>query len=326
MLRRCGIKAHNLGLLQNLWAAISFSTLARFRAGISIHATIMHPIPSRKRPHSGIAAHPPRALQEAHFWTNHHTFYERMFKGNTGLNKLIVKIRDHFLRDILNRLSDVETGIHVLVHTPLYDHSQEKGFNGLGGRKSIFCDLLKNFNFSKIIETGTYLGDTTGYMATVSNVPIRSCEKNTHLFELAKSRLKDKKNVDIFNMDSRKFLHKLKKDSDLIQDRCFFYLDAHWGKDVPLKEEIETIASCWDSYIIMIDDFKVPDDDGYLYGSYGTLEAIGIEDLHRKYGLASFFPVLKSADEDQPSIGCTVLLSKKLAEIAPARIKSLRKF
>jgi UDP-N-acetylglucosamine:LPS N-acetylglucosamine transferase len=115
--------------------------------------------------------------------------------------KLINKIRDHYFRDVINRINDLETGIRVLINSPSYVHSEETGFNGQVGRKQIFKDLLTEFRFSQIIETGTYLGDTTGYMARTAGIPVFSCEKNNLLHDLSKMRLKDISSVCLFNKD-----------------------------------------------------------------------------------------------------------------------------
>jgi len=48
------------------------------------------------------------------------------------------KTRDHFFRDILNRINDLETGIRVLVNSPSYHHDDGGGFNGQNGNEAIY--------------------------------------------------------------------------------------------------------------------------------------------------------------------------------------------
>jgi len=223
------------------------------------------------------------------------------------MNKWIKKIRDHFCRDIINRLNDIETGIGVLINSPSYVQDQSSGFNGVKGRKRIFQDLLSNHKFFHIIETGTYLGDTSGYMAETSGIPVLTCEKNPSLYSLAKMRLKQLESVHLHNMDSREFLIKLSKNPDITQNECFLYLDAHWGKDLPLKEEISMIASRWEKFVMMIDDFKVPDDDGYVHDRFGTLKFINMDRLKTKYNLCAYFPSMPSSQETKAPTGCIVL-------------------
>jgi hypothetical protein len=241
------------------------------------------------------------------------------------MGSIIRKLLNHYYRDVLNRINDIETGIDVLVNSPSYIHSAGVGFNGIKGRKQIFSDLIdEGGGFKTIIETGTYLGDTSGYMATAAGIPVLTCEYNTKLYSLAKMRLNKLHLVKLYNIDSRSFLRDLSKDTNITNRECFFYLDAHWGKDLPLKEEIQIIISCWDKFIIMIDDFKVPDDDGYKHDSYGTLEFIEMPKLRTIYNLRSFFPKIRACEEPIPPTGCVVLARNDDYGSRLNSIKSLR--
>ena len=240
------------------------------------------------------------------------------------MGKLINKIRDHYFRDIINRINDLETGIRVLINSPSYVHSEEIGFNGQVGRKQIFKDLLREFRFFQIIETGTYLGDTTGYMAKTAGIPVFSCEKNNRLHDLSKMRLKDISSVYLFNKDSREFLLKLSENYQITKNECFIYLDAHWGKDLPLREEISIVASRWERFIIMIDDFEVPGDKGYIHDSYGTLEYINMKGLRSQYDLCLFFPSTPSTEEPNPPVGCVVLAKRNEMSDRLKKLKSLK--
>jgi len=239
---------------------------------------------------------------------------------------IVRKIMDHYFRDVLNRLNDLETAVDVLVNSPSYINAPEAGFNGMRGRKQIFLELVAVGDFKTIIETGTYLGDTSGYMAITSGVPVLTCEKNGKLYSLAKMRLKNFPLVKLYNMDSRAFLLDLSKEKNITEGECFFYLDAHWGKDLPLKEEISIIASRWNKFIIMIDDFKVPDDNGYGHDSYGTLDYIDMPTLRTKYKLCCYFPKIRSNEEPTPPRGCVVLARDDNYGNRLQTIKSLRPY
>src|SRR3989304_731527 len=126
---------------------------------------------------------------------------------------MLRKIKNHFLRDIINRLTDLETAVSVLVNFPTYQPGECGGFNGLAGRKRVFEMRLKNFS-------GIYL----------------------------------------YHSDSRECIRELSNNPEIVQNEVFFYLDAHWENDCPLVEEIEQIASRWEKFVIMADDFQVPGD------------------------------------------------------------------
>ena len=51
------------------------------------------------------------------------------------------------------------------------------------------------------------------------------------------------------------------------QNNIFFYLDAH-SDDYPLADEIIYIFNNYKNFVMLIDDFQVPNDDGYGYDSY----------------------------------------------------------
>lgn len=234
------------------------------------------------------------------------------------------RIRNFFVKDILDRINDLETGVRVLVSSPAYRQDESIGFNGQSGRKRIFLDLVGRCGFTSFVETGTYLGDTTGYMAQSTGLAVHSCERNPSLFALAKYRLRDVPRVFLSNMDSREFLLGLGARPEIAESACFFYLDAHWGKDVPLNEEISIIASRWKRFVIMIDDFEVPGDAGYAHGGYGTLRRIGIDGLRAAHDLVTYFPAMPSSQERAGATGCLVLtkggpLADSLDEIASIR-------
>jgi hypothetical protein len=89
----------------------------------------------------------------------------------------------------------------------------------------------------------------------------------------------------------------------------FFYLDAHWGEDLPLREEIEIIFGNCPRAVVMVDDFKVPDDDGYRYDSYKNGESLTMDllDPLSSLGLTFYFPSLRSELETGGKRGCAVI-------------------
>ena len=237
--------------------------------------------------------------------------------------------------DVKKRLDNLELAVRCLeaavdgfIVTPRYVSGEEASFNGQVQRKRIFADLISAISFDTIVETGTWLGNTTGYMAEQSRRPVYSCEVNRRFHALAKLRLADLKGIHLEPGDSRKLLQKLAASGEVGQKRVFFYLDAHWYDDLPLAEEIEIIATRWSGYVIMIDDFKVPDDPGYTYDDYGngkTLELGLIQAAISKHNLSVFYPAAPASEETGARRGCVVLAPKgELAEKL-AQVKSLRK-
>ena len=240
------------------------------------------------------------------------------------------------MQDRLKKLEftvmNLETAIDSLLAVPTDFHSTQTGFNGQVGRKQIFNDLLSTLKFELIIETGTYIGMTTGYMSQASGLPIHSAEVNPRFHSIAKLRLREFKNISLYNLDSREFLKTLAKDKALTKQRTFFYLDAHWYGDFPLREEIELIAEYWPEFVIMIDDFQIPGDAGYGYDDYGNGESLSIdyiEPLLKTKNLSTYFPSLMASRETGHKRGCTILVpesqSKRIDTIHSLKRYSLQR-
>jgi hypothetical protein len=206
-------------------------------------------------------------------------------------------------------VSSLETAIDALIESPRYV-AGDAGFNWQSGRKAIFVELLAAFPFDLVIETGTWTGNTTGYMAETSGLPVISAELSRRFHALARMRLADIPAITLINKDSRACFRDLVKDERVTNTFPFIYLDAHWYDDLPLRDEIELIATSWKQFVVMIDDFKVPDDPGYGYDDFGPGKVLCkeyIEPLLRAHGLVSFYPAMASVDETGLRRGCVVI-------------------
>jgi len=212
-------------------------------------------------------------------------------------------IRNHYLRDLLDRMNDIETAVRVMLTSPDYLPIEAAGLNGSINRKRIFAELLRLYNFSYILETGTYLGDSAGYFAQTAGIPVHSSEINPLLHSLAKSRLRHVQHVTLHNCDSRAFLRDMAGKRGLTDCECFFYLDAHWGIDYPLAEEVALIALHWRRFVVMVDDFQVPGDDGYAFDRCGLFKRMNlalIDKSLRRHNLAAYFPSLPGREDTTP--------------------------
>ncbi len=186
-------------------------------------------------------------------------------------------------------------------------------FNGQEGRKALFRDLAGAFPFRRIVETGTYLGDTTLWMSRASGLPVASCERDPTHFRLACARLSPHPGITLAQSDSRPFLRALAAAPGAGGEETLFYLDAHWGKDCPLEAEVEIIAGGWERFVALVDDFAVPGDEGYGYDIHGTLlrpfpfEIGRLRPVMARHRLGAWFPTLPSARESGSRRGCVVI-------------------
>lgn len=231
----------------------------------------------------------------------------------------------------MSRVSALETAFTIMLENPRYVASDAAGFNGQQHRKRIFRELVEACMFERLVETGTYIGDTTAFIATTTGLPVHTCEANCTFQALARSRLAGIPGIHFHSGDSRQCLRSLLGDPasrDWLQRPLFFYLDAHWHADLPLVEEIALIASYAKDFVIMIDDFKVEGDPGYGYDNYGrgkSLELSTLRPVIGRFSLVAYFPSLASANESGSRRGSVVLCPAGPVSARLDTLTSLRK-
>jgi predicted O-methyltransferase YrrM len=198
--------------------------------------------------------------------------------------------------------------------------------NGQVQRQQAIRQLLAAIPFVEVIETGTFRGASTEFFAVLSGLPVYSAESNPRFFEFARRRLSGWPLVHIEFEDSRTMLQRLSQRVDIDEKVALFYLDAHWDEDLPLREEVTIVVRGWRRAVVVIDDFRVPDDPGYEFDDYGPgkrLEAsyLGVEDLA---GWEFFYPAAPATTETGPRRGYVVLVCPELVE-AVSGIHELRR-
>lgn len=126
-----------------------------------------------------------------------------------------------------------------------------------------FRQLVKDYKIQTVIETGTWRGYTARKLSHF--VPsVITIEKDDALFKMALETVRGIQGIALINDDSRNAISLLlgvtkakgwwiKPDKPIL-----YYLDAHWGDDWPLFEELEIIAANDPRCVIVIHDIKVP--------------------------------------------------------------------
>lgn len=178
--------------------------------------------------------------------------------------------------------------------------------NGQQRRQESLRELLTKLDFHAVVETGTYLGETTLWFRHVSGLPTYSVESSPRYFTYARSRCATETGINIELMDSRSFISRLTK--DLAGESTLFYLDAHWQSDVPRIGELEIIRDNWSRAVVVIDDFKVAGDSGYEYVTYAgrPLNEAYLPDMP---GWTRYYPSAPSTTETGAKRGMAVLFS-----------------
>jgi predicted O-methyltransferase YrrM len=204
--------------------------------------------------------------------------------------------------------------------------SEATAFNGQRGRQRLFLDLMRAIRFDEIVETGTFRGDTTAFMARRSGLTVFTSESSPRHYGYARARFALDRNIHVACSDSRAFLRAHFGSRDQAGNAPFVYLDAHWGPDLPLFEETRILFALVSGVVLMIDDFQVPDDPGYSFDSYGPAATLTLEYLRLKEipDARIFFPALPSSGEGGARRGCVVLAKSGPMTEALRTIDSLR--
>jgi hypothetical protein len=200
-----------------------------------------------------------------------------LLKKNDSLFYLIKNIQ-RILKKILKKLfifSGLDERISKLEKSLIYEYDEKEfdwnnnSLNGQKYRKQIITEILANNKFDVIVETGTEYGLTTKFFSQFSD-KIISIEKSIPIYTIAKKNLANQKNIKLVHNDSKDLDKILVKNGINLntQNKIFFYLDAHSDDDYPLVDEIKYIFQNYKSFILLIDDFQVPNDNGYGYDSY----------------------------------------------------------
>ena len=131
--------------------------------------------------------------------------------------------------------------------------------------------LIHAYGCDGIIETGTFFGDTTLYLAEMyPDIPIVSCELNPVFYEKAKERLSystQHNNLTLYNDSSEKVLRKILKKFNF----PLIYLDAHFLSEepFPISKELREIKRG----VVCIGDFFIGDASIRNYQIFGESQS-----------------------------------------------------
>ncbi|MDF9808768.1 hypothetical protein M2436_007315 [Streptomyces sp. HB372] len=200
---------------------------------------------------------------------------------------------------------------------PAVDGPWLEPFNGQRARQDMFRSLVSAVRPSALYESGSYRGASTRFLWQVSGKPVYTAEKNPGFARYVAREFRHVPEIKVINRDSRDALLMLRQGEHVPSSEPFLcYLDAHWNADLPLRHEVAFILQNWPLSVIVIDDFKVPDDDGYGFDAYGrtelTVEYLGSSALGESRVL---WPSCPGREETGYRRGCVVLASPELAAI-----------
>lgn len=156
---------------------------------------------------------------------------------------------------------------YYLRRTSSYFLTKVFGLHNVGNTKSlvvkreILRSLIINYSLETVVETGTYLGDTTRFLSQYVK-KIYSIEIGTQLAAMARRRFKRKPEIEIMLGDSGELLEELLLE---INGNVLFFLDGHFSEGItstslsyetPLIRELQVLSKSRNllQSIIVIDD------------------------------------------------------------------------
>jgi hypothetical protein len=144
------------------------------------------------------------------------------------------------------------------------------GFNSQAIRSRLLLDLLSGADCDAVIETGAFRAETTLLLAVHTDITVCTCEVEPVHYSLAGAMIEQfsPRPVDVANADSRAFLSALP--NRLRLRRPLFYIDSHWHGDWPLLDELRIIGGRYQQAVVVIDDVRVPGDNGFGYDTYDS--------------------------------------------------------
>lgn len=137
-----------------------------------------------------------------------------------------------------------------------------------------FTELVREHKPDMILETGTYLGDTTVFLGSFG-IPVLTVEINQDFRAVALTKFKELPNITSALGDAASVLSE--KFEEIRDKKIIAFIDAHWRQDMAAERELSLLSHLTHKPVILVHDFYVPGTD-FGYDSH---------DGHR-YDLESF--------------------------------------
>ena len=192
-------------------------------------------------------------------------------------------------------------------------------FNGQRRRLQTIRQLIADYEPDVFLETGTFLGHTTRFFLG-QGVPVWTVEVKRSFYASARLRLGVAEGLRMIRGNSPAAVRRLSREGF---ERPFFYLDAHWWSALPLAEELSEIAASWNEALIVIDDCKVPGDEGYAYETHAGV-GLAADNLPIVEGMVIGYPAEPSEDETGARRGTLYIAHGQLAAQVLERSGSIR--
>ncbi len=188
-------------------------------------------------------------------------------------------------------------------------------FNGQLMRFQACFEVCQRFKPQIAIETGTFYGTTTVALSSLVSGHTFTIEINEEYANLADAYFKaiglDDKKITILRGNSAteivNVLSSVSRDS-----RVLVYLDAHWGEELPLQDELSALINWGGAFVVIIDDFYINYDNDFGFDSYGGIK-LDLSLIPKDFSGHVFFPNHQAKQEYGARRGTCFLVSSTAA-------------
>lgn len=185
---------------------------------------------------------------------------------------------------------------------------------GMGTDDQILKDVLmykERFDYPVFVETGTYGGETSRIVSHYFD-KVYTCDISDEMQQSRDDKFSGKDNIHFVLADTRDALPNFF--NEIGDDKFFLFLDAHWGGEFPVLDELQIVADFGYKPFIFIHDF----DCGYEGWNYDRTDAgdeLNYEYVKEKmdliYGVDGYVFEVSQTSNNQPNgfgqpnkIGC----------------------
>ena len=144
----------------------------------------------------------------------------------------------------------------------------------------MILDLVDGYEVKTFFETGTFRADSLKWIADRKpDLDCISVETEIEYYLFSKMRTRFSRNIRLIHGQSIYALNDY-VNSEKASQLTLYWLDAHWNKINPLKEELRIISSAKNPSIIIIDDIE-DFDNRFIYEDFKKI--IEPENSIKKY-------------------------------------------
>jgi hypothetical protein len=188
---------------------------------------------------------------------------------------------------------------------------QIKAFNTDYKLAERFIAFKKKYKIKTAIETGTYHGDTTSWLAENFDI-VYTVEYDKRYLDVAQDQISKYTNIRSYLGSSTDYLGKFLDESK--DNSVIVFLDAHWYAN-PVLQELDRIRESGTKPVLAIHDFKVPERPDLGYDEYPNQGIVYEwnwikEKIDAIYGIDQY-DIEYNTYSEQNMRGCIFILPKK---------------